>query len=155
MRHRSRLSASACPLARNRSVTPSFLAMSPAPSLRGRFTEGLGQIPGLHAFGHTPHRAFPSRCNAYSRTKLLHLFTTSLARHSKCNRPTAFTGLPLLAGSPIYYDAVLSHDTRLMLLHTIWRSALGCVPGRFVPAITHGQSRPRSNIPFTCTRALV
>lgn len=56
VQHRSRLGPSAVPWPRQVGKRLDLSPVSPAPSLLGRFAEFLPQVPGPHAFGHTPRR---------------------------------------------------------------------------------------------------
>jgi len=113
--------------------------MSPVPSIRDRFGCFYTASPILSRSGSHHTTAFPPRCNAHSRTWLLHLFDTSLAERTECSHPTVFTGLPLLTGSPIHY-VLWTHvqKTHLVLATQAWGSALGCVSGRLAPPFLVG-----------------
>jgi hypothetical protein len=155
VQHRSRLGPSACPMAGTGRYTPSFFAVSPAPSLLGRFAEILPQVPGPHAFGHTPrrdvsataqrlfsdraaplvryvpreaYRMQPSYC--FRGATATRRFSDPLRNHTFVQRPPhAFNTRPGIG----FRACLWSFGTR----HYWW-----C-------------SRPRSNVPFTCTRAFV
>jgi len=115
MRYRSSLDRFRCnpccgstpaPTLFSRNLPTSDLPFS-SNGLRHPSTSRIARPWGYHT------ATFPPRRYAHSRTRLLHLFDVAGQDNTECNRPTVFTGRPLLtSGSdPITSHAVLSHGT--------------------------------------------
>lgn len=104
----------------------------------------------------TPQRFDPPQCNAHSRTTLLHLFATTLIRLHRMQLSYCFHGATATHRfSDLLRPNTLMDEGLTPCSSHVMKVGFRVRPWSFATAISGRHTRPRSGIPFTCTRAFV
>jgi len=147
VRRRSSLSAPAVPWPRQVGIHLHFSRCHPRHRYSAVSHGFLSQIPGPHAFGHTPHHSVSAPVQ-----RLLSDEAAPLVRHV----PHETHRMQL---SYCFHGATATHRSSVSITsparcsHTLGEAVLRARPWSFCPTIARRYSRPRSNVPFTCMRA--
>jgi hypothetical protein len=100
VRYRSSLSATAISCRDRTNYT--FISRDATPLIVTRpFHWVFTSVPRSSRVRATPHHSVSTTMQRSFSDKLLLLFAIPLAEYTECNRPTAFTALPLLTDKPI------------------------------------------------------